>query len=268
MGFTTRSKNRRNPNDKKQVIGKIGGCQLNLKQFWRFIQNPIYAGINIESWTQGRAIKGKFKGLVSMETYNKANRGKRTLFEETDGIKLYKKRPPEHLINKGARNKDFPFKRVVMCPECEKPLFGSASRGKMGKYYPAYHCNKRGHYFRVSKGDFDSTIAEFVKGLKFEPDYAEKLMEAVMQEWAKRRENTQEDKLVIEKKIIELENSSRLIADRIHILGSETAIRYMEEDLAKIETEMLALQEQLVKMMRIRSIWRKLWELSNIFWNT
>ena len=247
MGFTTRSKNRRNVEDKKQIIGKVGGNPLNVKQFWRFIQSPIYAGVNVESWTQGQAIKGQFKGLVSMDTYNKANRGKRTLVEDKDGIKLYKERPPEYLVNKGARNKDFPFKRVVMCPECEKPLFGSASRGKMGKYYPAYHCNKRGHYFRVSKGDFDSTIAEFVKGLKFEPDYAEKLMEAVMQEWDKRQKNTQSDKSVIEKKIQELENSARLIADKIRILSSETAIRYMEEDLAKIETEMIELKEQLAK---------------------
>jgi site-specific DNA recombinase len=204
MGFKTRSKNRRNPEDRKQIIGKIGGNPLNLKQFWRFIQNPVYAGINIESWTQGEAIKGQFKGLVSIDTYNKANRGKRTLVEESDGIKLYKERPPEHLINKGARNKDFPFKRIVMCPECEKPLFGSASRGKMGKYYPAYHCNKRGHYFRVPKGDFDTTIADFVRGLKFKPDYAEKLMQAVMTEWTKRQHSTQTDKAVIEKKIQEL----------------------------------------------------------------
>ena len=247
MGFRTRTQNRRNPNDKKQVIGKIGGNLLNIKQFWRLIYNPIYAGVNVESWTQDQAIKGQFKGLVSIDIYNTANRGKRTLVEDKDGIKFFKERPPERFINKGIRNKDFPFKRVVMCPECEKPLFGSASRGKMGKYYPAYHCNKRGHYFRVSKGDFDSTIAEFVKGLKFEPDYAEKLMEAVMQEWDKRQKNTQSDKSVIEKKIQELENSARLIADKIRILSSETAIRYMEEDLTKIETEMLELKDQLTK---------------------
>jgi hypothetical protein len=38
-----------------------------------------------------------------------------------------------------------------------------------------------------------------------------------------------------------------LIADKIRILSSETAIRYMEEDLAKIETEKLELTEQLAK---------------------
>src|SRR5690606_18638135 len=82
MGFKTRTLNRRSRDAKKKVIGKIGGNKLNLKQFWRFIQNPIYAGINVERWTQGKAIKGKFDGLVKIEEFNKANRGKRTLVEE------------------------------------------------------------------------------------------------------------------------------------------------------------------------------------------
>ncbi|MDA1317146.1 MAG: hypothetical protein O3B87_03935 [bacterium] len=83
--------------------------------------------------------------------------------------------------------------------------------------------------------------------MKFEPDYAEKLMQAVMREWEKRQKSTVTDTTVIQKKIADLESSARLIADKIRILSSETAIRYMEEDLAKIETEMLELQAQLVK---------------------
>lgn len=247
MGYRTRLINRRSLTDKKQVIGQVGGNKLNVKQYWRFIQNPIYAGINIEKWTQGKAVKGNFDGIVSVEEFNKANRGKHTIIVDQGEISFYNKRPPEHLVNKGVRNKDFPFKRYVMCPHCAKPLFGSASRGKMGKYYPAYHCNKRGHYFRVAKKDFDQTITHFIKGLRITPEYADKLMTTVLDEWAKRQNDTTSDKKIIQDKITDLEASARLIANKIKLLTSETAIRYMEEDLVAIEKEMIELKMQLEK---------------------
>ena len=247
MGFQTRFFNKRGAQDKKAIVGQIGGKKLNIKQFWRFIYNPIYAGVNIEKWTQGKAIKGNFEGLVSIDDFNKANRGKHTLVEKNGEIQFYKQRPPEHLLIKGVRNKDFPFKKYVMCPHCAKPLFGSASRGKSGKYYPAYHCNKRGHYFRVSKPDFDTTIEDFVKGLKITPEYAEKLTSTVLSEWDKRQADTNEYKTVIQNKIAELESSAKLIAKKIRVLNSETAIRYVEEDLEKIENEKAQLQKQLHK---------------------
>lgn len=245
LGFKTRVKNRRSNSDKKSIVGTIGGKKLTLKQFLRFVENPIYAGVNIERWTQGEPIKGKFEGLVTIDTFNKANKGKRILEEGVDGIKFYTKKPPEHLVKKGARNKDFPFKRFVMCPECEKPLYGSSSRGKLGKYYPAYHCNKRGHYFRVAKKEFDSTIEDFVKRVKVTPEYIEKLTEVVLKEWNKRQGNLDTDKKIIEDKIAELESTGRMIADKIRVLQSETAIRYMEEDLVKTEKQITELKEQL-----------------------
>ena len=65
-----------------------------------------------------------------------------------------------------------------MCPECEKPLYGSASRA-VGGYYPAYHCDHRGHYFRKTKKEFDATIENFVKNLRISDDYIDALMSAV-----------------------------------------------------------------------------------------
>ena len=242
LGFQSRTTLKRSKQDKKQVIGKRGGTKLNLKQFWRFVQNPIYAGINIEKWTNGEPVKGNFDGLVSIDTFNKANKGKIVITEVGDEIKIYKDTPPEYLLKKGVRNIDFPYKKHVMCPKCSKPLYGSASRGKLGKYYPAYHCNSRGHYFRVPKKDFDQTIQEFVKRLHITSEYAEDLMKAVTEEWTKRQLEINKDKEQIENKIKELQTSARLIADKIKVLSSETAIRYMEEDLIKIEKEISQLE--------------------------
>lgn len=244
QGYKARKTLRRSNQDKKQVIGYRGGNQLNPKQLVRYLQNPIYAGINVEKWTDGQPVKGNFDGLVSIETFNKANKEKIFITSVNGVIKIYKGYTPDYLLKKGVHNDEFPYKRYVMCPQCQKPLFGSSSRGKMGKYYPAYHCNKRGHYFRVSKKDFDSTVVDFIKNLNITQDYIDALMEAVMQEWTKRQKDTSKDAEIIDTKIQELNTSARLIADKIKVLSSETAIRFMEEDLVKIEQELLQLQQK------------------------
>ncbi len=91
-----------------------------------------------------------------------------------------------------------------MCPHCNRATYGSASRGNLGKYYPAYHCNKRGHYFRVSKKDFDETIKKFVQNIKLAPGFSDALVKAVLNEWDKRESMAYGTKQSLDKRIMEL----------------------------------------------------------------
>jgi site-specific DNA recombinase len=143
LGYKSRIQYWRNPQDRTKIIGEKGGNPLSLKQFWSSIQKPIYAGVNVEKWTNGQPVKGKFEGIVSIELFNKANKGKIILTENNGEIRIWKNKPADWLLKKAVKNPDFPYKRYVLCPHCNKPLFGSASRGRSGKHYPAYHCNTR-----------------------------------------------------------------------------------------------------------------------------
>ena len=136
-----------------------------------------------------------------------------------------------------------------MCPECEKPLFGSASRGRLGKYYPAYHCNKRGHYFRVPKKDFDKTIEKFVRSLSISPNYIDSLESAVTAEWERRQGQLQRDDIDIDARITELRAQAKMAKDKIMYLQSESAIRYMEEELIKAEEQIKVLHQEKEKKM-------------------
>ncbi len=249
LGYKSRTNLVRDKNDRTRVVDKRGGQELSLKTFWRTLQHPIYAGINAEKWNQGIAVKCHFKGLVSIETFNAANRGKITILDDNGGIKIHKRDPADFLVKKGVRNPDFPYKRYVMCPHCQKPLFGSASRGKLGKYYPAYHCNKRGHYFRVPKKEFDMVIEGFVKSIQVNPDKIDELEKAVLREWNKRKSVNLSDELNLDARIIELRTTTSLILDKIKYLNSENAIRYMEEELLKTEDEIKALLVQKDKLI-------------------
>lgn len=255
LGYRTRVDLLRDPKDRTKVIAKKGGNKLNKKGLWHYVQNPIYAGINTEKWNNGTAVKCKFPGLVSIETFNEANKGKNFISEENGEIKIYKRKPADkYLVKKGVRNPDFPYRKIVMCPECERPLIGSSTKGRLGKYYPAYHCDKRGHYFRVPKENFNTTIINFINTIDIAPGYSDALATAVIEEWGKREQEIGKDKVNIDSKIAELKTKAKLTVDKIKILTSDIAIKYMEEDLLKIEDEIAQLLQEKDKTVEEETI--------------
>ena len=244
LGFRTRIDVIRDKVDRTKVIAQKGGNKLNIKGMQRFLENPIYAGVNSEKWTNHKALKCKFEGLVSIETFNRANRGKIAISEVDGELTIFKRSVPEFQKKKRVINPDFPYKKVVMCSGCSKPLSGSASRGKLGKYYPAYHCARPGHYCRIPKKEFDATIERFVEAVQIQPEYVEALEKAVLKEWEKRQLIDRKDQNVIETRIQALRAEASMAMDKIKFLSSETTIKYMEEEIMKTEGEIAALTLQ------------------------
>ncbi len=245
MGYSSRIKYVYTKPNKTKPMKQRGGTLMNDRQLWRLMRNPIYAGVNVEKWTDNEPVKCMFEGLVSIDLFNRANKGKRTIVEHANSrISIYDKQPPEHLTNKGKRSADFPYKKFVMCPQCNKPLLGSASRGKSGKYYPAYHCNKRGHNFRVSKQDLETRVNEFIGDLQISPEKLDTLFKAIDASWEKMNAEYQVSLNSFDERIQALENEATITVGKLKVLSSDTAIKYMEEDLLKIEKEINNLKQQ------------------------
>lgn len=242
LGFRTRERVIRDKEDRTKIIDTIGGEPLTLKQLWRMVENPVYAGVNPEKWTQDKPVKCMFNGLVSIELFNAANKGKIIITEDTEGVHIHRRPPPDYLIYKGAKNAVFPYKRIVMCPGCSKPLYGSASRGRHGKYFPAYHCHHRGHHFRVSTKEFDSTIEAFVKSVEVAPEYIDALISGVAEAYDKQQLNIHNDAVTIDLRMVQIRSQIRQAVGKIKYLSSESAIKYMEEDINKMEAEISELE--------------------------
>ena len=176
LGYRGRTRATRAKDGSHRIIKKSEGSLMNHRQVWRLARNPIYAGVNIEKWTNGQPVKCMFDGLVSIKLFNAANKGKRTIIELPDHkIAVEDHKDPIHATPKGTRAPDFPFKRFVMCPQCDKPLLGSSSRGKSGAYFSYYHCDKRGHKFRVTKSDLENHVSQFVSSLTFSQEHVNNL---------------------------------------------------------------------------------------------
>ena len=238
MGYQSRLSNLRASRSNR-------GRPLTAIRLWQIIRNPIYAGINNEKWTNGHPIKCAFDGLVSIDLFNKANKNKRAIIEHECGrITIEDKKEARYATDKGKRDADFPYKRFVMCPQCNKPLLGSYSRGKSGKRYPAYHCNKRGHYFRVRKEDLEARVDQFISSLQVPPQYVDRLSKYLSLHWEK-AQNLYDGRLTnLTNRISSLQNETEAIIRKLKILNNESAIRHMETELEKLEREIQSLEEQ------------------------
>ncbi len=243
FGFRTRVQYKRDKNDRTKIISKTGGNSLTVKAMQKLIANPIYAGVNAEKWTDGKPVRCAFKGLVSIDLWNRAMQGKKFIIEDEDGdIQILTKRPAEHLINKGSRNADFPYRRFVLCSECKRPMLGSASRGKSGKRYPAYHCSNHGHYYRVPKQELEDTVKSFISNLTVSSERIDTVMNAIAAEWNMRNQSYLQEIQGIEERMAELQKDVRANVAKLRAVESVTVIKFIEEDIIQIEQQIKDLQ--------------------------
>ena len=144
-------------------------------------------------------------------------------------------------IDTSMVNPEFSYKKVLACPKCSSTLLGSASRGKMGKYYPAYHCSKSGHYFRVPEAAFEQTIEDVVKRLQIKPEQIDALLSATEAKWNEKQAQVMENDKKLEERRQELETQIKAVIDRMKIVISETVIKRMEEEVVSIEKQITEL---------------------------
>jgi len=240
LGFQTPIKVIRDKLDRTKIVRRSGGKKMTGKLLRVYVAKTIYAGVNTEKWTGDKPVLCKFDGLVSIELWNKANRGKISIAlnpDNPDHPNVTRAPKQEKFAKKNVYNEEFPYRKVVLCPECSNPLLGSASRGKSGKYYPAYHCSHHGHYFRVPKGEFDDKINQFIERVIVDPARFDEVLKAVQTVWEQRQVRVQDEGELRDKKREELEAQMRVIVDKMRLVSSPTAIKYMEEDLTKIEQQ-------------------------------
>lgn len=242
LGFATRKEFWRDTNG-VEVIGEKGGKPLYLKQLLRIIENPIYAGIVYENWTHFKPIKHPTPGIASIELYNTANRGKRIITKNVeDDYELHEHKDDTFKQAYGKHNDEFPYRKFILCPTCEKPLVGSSSRGRLGKYYPAYHCH-RGHYFRVPKAEFEATINAFIRSIKVDSKNLDEILAFISAEQDNRLESQKTDQDAYKQRIDVIESKIRATVSKMALINSETALKYMEEDIMKMEQEIKELRK-------------------------
>ena len=244
VGFKTRIYRRWDRTDKEhpKVIGQKGGKQLTVKQLQRFIRQTEYAGVSYEKWNKHRPIKMRlFEGLVSIDTFNKANRGKIYISLNSDQtIEVQHDYSPWGKIKRLRDNPEYPWK-CIACVMCKSEMLASASTGKSGKKYGAYHCGswksgKRAHkLFRISKADFEKNVREYLDNLKFEDSFLALLELHLLDQYREREKEILVASSSISHNVADLKTQ---LAKKLEDFGNaetQTVRRMIEEDIGKLE---------------------------------
>ncbi|QQS19844.1 hypothetical protein IPL85_00025 [Candidatus Saccharibacteria bacterium] len=99
------------------------------------------------------------------------------------------------------------------------------------------------HYFRERKEKFDATIEKFIKRIEIKPKYEKQIITTVLKLWEKRQAESRRDIQAVTLKIDELKLQAEMVAEKIKFLSSEVTIKYLEEDLLRIEAQIKSYDE-------------------------
>lgn len=245
MGYVSRERKIRVD---KKVVGKKGLKKLTAKQLNKYLSHPVYAGVNNEK----RLIQNKrtdvrerkyigFDGLVTIDEFNQANRGKVVIVEDGSSpwVTILRDQKPDWQLTKNKDNPDYPYKKYLLCPECNKPFLGSASKGKKS-YYPAYHCSRKHRLFRVLRSKVHSLINDFVSHVEFNDEFKEDLIKIVVEEWGKIRQEVGKQSQLITENIKNLQVKRDQIDEVMNSLTNPKYIQEKERQLERIDLDIAA----------------------------
>jgi site-specific DNA recombinase len=248
LGYKTKIKNKYSQ-DRKRIIGKIGGKPLTVKQLQRIIQRPIYAGIRCEKWTKYQPIKAKYDGLVSIETFNKANKGKVYIeIDKNENVRIIKNKKNYLKSRRNRHNPDYLWKSIL-CPHCKQPMLGSSSKGKSGKGYKAYHCGgaksgKRSHkYFRVSKDVFDKAVEHYIDELRFQDGFLNSFNYVLTTKYRKREKKITKEAGMVNQNVADLKISQSSKMDAFEATSSPIIREKLEKEIEDLEVQIKQAEE-------------------------
>jgi len=234
LGFKTPRQKKRDKYNAKKVIGYSGGNQLTVKHMQRMILNTAYAGVISERWTLYLPVKANFNGLVDIDTYNLALRGKKVILEKDGKYQILKNQKP---IQRLKNNPLYPFKSLK-CHICGKPLLASAPKSKSGKHIPRYHCARNHQYWSENKIEFEKTIYNFIHELRFAKDYFPLFKEIVLDVWTQKQQDAVQESISYGQRVASLRAEKQLVIEKIKSIDSQVIITELGKDLERINEEL------------------------------
>ncbi len=133
--------------------------------------------------------------------------------------------------------------KCIPCHLCGQEMLGSASRGKAGTKYPAYHCGglksgKRAHaLYRIPKKTFDDAVAAYLESLKFEDGFLGGLELHLIDQYRTREKEVLVQSSAISHSVGDLKTELAQTIEAFERAESEVMRRSLEAKATKLETQ-------------------------------
>ncbi len=236
IGYKTRVMIKWNK-DKTEQVGTIGGNRLEVKHLQSVIHITSHCGVICEKWTRHQPIKAKYDGLVSVDVWNKANRGKVFLQENQDNAFELKRDINIHSKRRKRYNPDFPFKGALLCEKCGKIMKASASTGELGGKYGAYHCT-RGHPRNAfPQKEVEDTCNAFLDSIKFTDDFLNIFERTIDTQFRKREGELSEYTAKSNINVADLEMTKSTLIKSFALATLPEVRKGIEEEISKTQKQ-------------------------------
>ena len=188
-------------------------------------------------------IQAQYAGLVSIDTFNRANRGKVFIKVDSRCLNiLYNQNPRQ--AGRSLNNPLFPYKSLVLCPLCKKPFIGSSPRGKAGNRFPTYHCSRKHKYIGIPKADFDRNFEAFIRRIDLKPGIFEGISASFLNSYYLRQNEIVKSSIEIHKTIAELRAIQKAKSDAFVTATSPVMRATLEKQVEELEAEITSANGQ------------------------
>ena len=253
MGFKTQIFHKWDRSDKEhpKIVGQIGGNPLTVKQLQRYVLQTEYAGVLYEKWTKHCPVKTQqFEGITSIDIFNKANRGKIFIKENKDDtIDVLHDYSPWGKMKRMKNNPNYPWK-CILCPLCKSEMLASASKGKSGAKFEAYHCGgaktgKRTHkFFSISKKDFEESVCTYLDSLKCEEGFLAELEIFLVDEYRTKEKEILVESSAISRTVSDLKAELAKKLDAFTLAETPLMRHMLEEQVNKLDVEIKKVESE------------------------
>jgi site-specific DNA recombinase len=225
---------------RKKLVKKGLKCERNT--FWTMLRNKAYIGKVLVSAYKGEPeewVQGKHEALIDDVTFYKVQ----------DILSGRRKNIPSSF--KTIRD-EFPLRGHLLCPQCNKLLTASSSRGKMGKLFPYYHCTK-GCKERQKATVVNDAFIKLIGTIKVNPNSV-KLFAAIIKDKLKKNNINGKVEMDVINKDIEKQKQRILNAKSLMLDGEITATEFkemrieIEERIFKLTSELSAISAGMLNL--------------------
>lgn len=144
-----------------------------LRSTWHTIcHSPVYGGLICEPWTGGQFVRAKFDGPITPEQWHRLQR---VLHGDVPRIAA----PPP----RKAAHPDFPLRRFLGCPACERTARGYFARGQLGGRFGYYDCASAACRFRIPSARVHTEFVALLNRLTPTPTLLDLFRDATLHAW-------------------------------------------------------------------------------------
>lgn len=222
-------------------LTQSNGKPMSIQYVSKLLVNPLYAGLERSSLTDGQFVESTFEGIIGRDVYS-------TNQELLQG---------RHRHVKGEKGKyikvhpDYPLRGFIRCQDCGSKLSASASTGRGGKKYPRYSCaNSKCRAGHIKPDALHALFQQHLEGLTPSKNMLQLMRLVVVRKWNTEMKEVRQARAKLSDQIVELEEQKitaieKVVSGEITATDKNLLCQKLNDKIARLQRDMSLMDRRL-----------------------